>query len=94
MKIARQVADETGTLMAGNICNTTIYKPNDKRSEEKIRDLFKVFVQGHGYSFRVGTMLQGHVNRFNVRVIHSIKVRAMCSRSNHAFKIGMICSKL
>ena len=49
MKIARQVADETGTLMAGNICNTTIYKPNDKQSEEKIRDLFKVrdFIQGH-----------------------------------------------
>jgi len=31
--------------MAGNICNTTIYKPNDKRSEEKIRDLFKEQVQ-------------------------------------------------
>src|SRR6516164_6623627 len=27
--IARKVARETGTLLAGNICNTTIYDPND-----------------------------------------------------------------
>lgn len=44
LQIARQVADETGTLMAGNICNTTIFKPNDRAAEQKIRDMFKVSI--------------------------------------------------
>lgn len=42
LKIARQVADETGTLMAGNICNTGTFLPNDKESEEYTRGVFKV----------------------------------------------------
>ncbi|XP_064621399.1 betaine--homocysteine S-methyltransferase 1-like [Lineus longissimus] len=34
LRIAREVADETGTLMAGNICNTTCYDPNDESTWE------------------------------------------------------------
>lgn len=45
LQIARQVADETGALMAGNICNTTIFKPNDRAAEQKIRDMFKEQIQ-------------------------------------------------
>ena len=41
LRIARAVADETGTLMAGNICNTTIYAPNPD-TEAKVREIFKV----------------------------------------------------
>jgi len=41
LKMAREVADATGTLMAGNISNTTIYRPGDKTAEEKIRQIFK-----------------------------------------------------
>ena len=42
LKLARQVADETGTLMAGNICNTTIWKTDDKESHDVVRSIFKV----------------------------------------------------
>ena len=42
LKIARQVADETGTLMAGNICNTTIFVPDNVELIEKCRAMFKV----------------------------------------------------
>ena len=42
LKLARQVADETGTLMAGNICNTTVWKTDDKESHDLVRSIFKV----------------------------------------------------
>ncbi|ESO90438.1 hypothetical protein LOTGIDRAFT_233748 [Lottia gigantea] len=41
LKIAREVADETGTLMAGNICNTTLYVKDDADAIEKCRSIFK-----------------------------------------------------
>ena len=42
LRIAREVADNTGTLMAGNICNTTVYNPNDPEWKEKAVAIFKV----------------------------------------------------
>ncbi|XP_033744365.1 betaine--homocysteine S-methyltransferase 1-like isoform X1 [Pecten maximus] len=41
LRIAREVADNTGTLMAGNICNTGLYDPDDKKSDETIMMMFK-----------------------------------------------------
>lgn len=41
LRIAREVADSTGTLMAGNICNTTVYNPNDPGWKEKAVAIFK-----------------------------------------------------
>ena len=38
LKMAREVADETGTLMAGGICNTNIYAAGN---EEKIKAMFE-----------------------------------------------------
>ncbi len=34
LKMAREVADETGTLMAGNVCNSTVYKDDSKLKKE------------------------------------------------------------
>ena len=45
LKIARNVADDTCSLMAGNICNTTVYTPGDSKSEEMCRGIFKVEFQ-------------------------------------------------
>ena len=42
LKLARQVADDTGTLMAGSICNTTVYRPDDPEAAAKVMDMFKV----------------------------------------------------
>jgi len=41
LKIARKVADDTGTLMAGNISNTGTFIPNDPESEKYTRGVFK-----------------------------------------------------
>ena len=40
LKMAREVADETGTLMAGGICNTNTLVKGDEKSENKIRAMF------------------------------------------------------
>src|SRR5690349_14272760 len=42
LRIARQVADKTGTLMAGNICNTGVYDPQNKESADAVHAMFKV----------------------------------------------------
>lgn len=41
LRIARKCADETGTLMAGNICNTNVYNPNNPGSKETVKSIFK-----------------------------------------------------
>lgn len=45
LRIAREVADETGTLMAGNICNTTCYDPKNQDSFTEVRRIFKEEVE-------------------------------------------------
>ena len=40
LRIAKEVAAETGALVAGNICNTNIYEPDDAANHAKISDLF------------------------------------------------------
>ena len=42
LRIAREVADHTGTLMAGNLCNTSQYDPNDPKTHEETRKSFDV----------------------------------------------------
>ena len=42
LRIARDVADRTNTLMAGNICNSTIYERDNSEAIEKTRVMFKV----------------------------------------------------
>jgi betaine-homocysteine S-methyltransferase len=62
LRIAREVARESGALFAGNICNTTIYLPDDRKSHRDARAMFdeqirwateaKVdFIIGETYSF-------------------------------------------
>ena len=41
LKLARKVARDTGTLFAGDICNTNIYDPKDSKSEKAVRAMFE-----------------------------------------------------
>jgi hypothetical protein len=41
LAIAKRVADETGTLFAGNICNTNIWDPEDKANVKAARAMFE-----------------------------------------------------
>lgn len=40
LRIAKKVAKETGSLLAGNICNTTAYVPDDKATHKASRRMF------------------------------------------------------
>ncbi len=54
LQIARKVADETGTLMAGNICNTTVYDFRNPSTADETAAIFKVAIEKRsvGYLFR------------------------------------------
>ncbi|MEM1400580.1 MAG: homocysteine S-methyltransferase family protein, partial [Pseudomonadota bacterium] len=41
LQIAKDVADETGTMLAANICNTNIYEPNDPATHKAARAIFE-----------------------------------------------------
>ena len=41
LEIAREVAQESGALFAGDICNTNIYDPADKATHEAVRAMFE-----------------------------------------------------
>jgi betaine-homocysteine S-methyltransferase len=41
LTLAKQVADETGTLVAGDICNTNIFEPDDEDSIHAVRMMFE-----------------------------------------------------
>jgi betaine-homocysteine S-methyltransferase len=45
LAIAKKVADETGTLFAGDICNTNVYDPSDTASHSAVRAMFEEQVQ-------------------------------------------------
>jgi len=41
LKLAKKVARDTGTLFAGDICNTNIYDPKDSKTEKAVRGMFE-----------------------------------------------------
>lgn len=40
LQIARDVADQTGTMLAANICNTNIFEADDPETHRKVRAIF------------------------------------------------------
>ncbi len=41
LALAKQVAGETGTLFAGDICNTNVFDPDDENSIRAVRQMFE-----------------------------------------------------
>jgi len=41
LALAKKVADDTGTLFAGDICNTNVFDPADKASHAAVRAMFE-----------------------------------------------------
>jgi len=41
LRLAREVADESGALVAGNVCNTNLYDPDDAASHAPTRAMFE-----------------------------------------------------
>ena len=51
LRIAKSVARRTGTLFAGDICNTNIYDPNDPRA---IKEVERIFDEQVGWAVEAG----------------------------------------
>jgi len=51
LKIAKSVARSTGTLFAGDLCNTNIYDPNDARA---IKEVERIFAEQVGWAAEAG----------------------------------------
>src|SRR5260370_5763404 len=62
LKLAKQVAKESGSLLAGNICNTSVYVPDDAKAHKEVRRQFReqigwaddakvAFILGDSYSY-------------------------------------------
>ncbi len=51
LRIAKSVARRTGTLFAGDICNTNIYDPADKAS---VREVERIFAEQVGWAVEAG----------------------------------------
>jgi betaine-homocysteine S-methyltransferase len=51
LKIAKSVARRTGTLFAGDICNTNVYDPTDKRS---ISEVERIYAEQVGWAAEAG----------------------------------------
>ncbi|XP_076466604.1 betaine--homocysteine S-methyltransferase 1-like [Babylonia areolata] len=45
LRVAREVASRTGTLMAGSLCNSSVYHPDQPDVLRSIREMFAVQVQ-------------------------------------------------
>lgn len=45
LRLARDVADRHGALMAGNICNTNVYEADDPSTHDAVRSMFTEQVQ-------------------------------------------------
>jgi betaine-homocysteine S-methyltransferase len=69
LRLANKVARETGALVAGNICNTNVYDPDDAAALRQVREMFEEqvgwaveegcdFIVGETYSF-LGEALLG-----------------------------------
>jgi betaine-homocysteine S-methyltransferase len=41
LALAKEVADETGALFAGDICNTNVFEPDDEASKNGVRAMFE-----------------------------------------------------
>ena len=50
LKMAREVADDHGCLMAGNICNSTVYRTDVPETNNEVENIFKVADSRYSYN--------------------------------------------
>jgi betaine-homocysteine S-methyltransferase len=87
LDIAKKVAKETGTLFAGDICNTNAYDPKDPASHKAVRAMFEEQVQwavDAGVDFIVGeTFSYAQEALIAVDVIKKAKKTAVMTLAMH-----------
>ena len=91
LEIAKKVARETGTLFAGDICNTNAYDPKDPASHKAVRAMFEEQVQwavDAGVDFIVGeTFSYAQEALIAVDVIKKAKKTAVMTLAMHQAEV-------
>ncbi len=105
LRIAKKVANDTGTLFAGDVCNTNVYDPNDKASHKAVRAMFEEqvgwaksadvdFVVGETFSYAGEALIA-------LDVIKQAKLPAVMTLAMHqedvtreGWAVGDACRKL
>jgi betaine-homocysteine S-methyltransferase len=87
LRIAKKVATETGTLFAGDICNTNVYEPDDAASRNAARAMFEEQV---GWAAEAGvdyviaeTFSYGAEARLALQIIKAAGLRAAVTMTIH-----------
>ncbi len=87
LEIAKAVADESGALLAGDICNTNIFDPADPESRKSVRAMFEEQVGwavDAGVDFIVGeTFSWGEEALIALEVIKAAKKTAVITLAMH-----------
>ncbi|HUI16642.1 MAG TPA: homocysteine S-methyltransferase family protein [Alphaproteobacteria bacterium] len=87
LAIAKKVARSTGTLLAGNICNTTTYVPDDKATHKAARKMFDEqigWARDAGADFVVGeTYSHGGEALIGLAAIKAAKLPAVMTLAIH-----------
>jgi betaine-homocysteine S-methyltransferase len=87
LKIARKVARATGTMLAGNICNTTAYVADDAASHKAVRRMFDEQVQwavDAGVDFVIGeTYSHGGEALIGLAAIKAARMPAVMTLAIH-----------
>ncbi len=72
LQLAREVADDTGTLLAGNVCNTNVYDPSDPDTYGQARAMF---VEQVGWAGEAGVdLVIGETFRFTGEALLALEV--------------------
>ena len=50
LRLAREVAEASGSLLAGGICDTGLYHHDDLSNVDEIKDIFKVRTHTHTHT--------------------------------------------
>ncbi|XP_033103446.1 betaine--homocysteine S-methyltransferase 1-like, partial [Anneissia japonica] len=93
LRLAREVADETGTLMAGNICNSTVFDKDDLTSKELVKSQFKEQIEW-AMEFKADFIVAETFSDFEEAMIalEAIKnygrVPAVVTMASHQFNIN------
>lgn len=81
VRIARQVADEYGCMVAGNVCNTWVYDPKDVATHKETRRQFDVQINyqiQNGTDFFIAETLEYlEEAKIALEAIKSVKLPAM-----------------
>jgi betaine-homocysteine S-methyltransferase len=105
LRIAKKVARETGTLLAGDICNTSIYGLDDAKSHKQARRIFDEqigwavdagvdFIVGETYSFGSEALLALEaINRSGRPAVITLSIPRE-GKTREGWTAGEACSRL